>query len=91
MVLLQRDDLAAAGLSPGDRVDVTSHFRGETRTVKGFRVVPFGVPRRCAAAYFPEANPLVPIGSAAERSNTPTYKSIEITIARAIEARSGPQ
>ena len=53
--------------------------------MKGFRVVPFGVPRRCAAAYFPEANPLVPIGSTAERSNTPTYKSIEVSISRAVE------
>ena len=87
MVLLHADDIASEGLPPGDRVDLTSHFRGETRTAKGFRVVPFGVPRRCAAAYFPEANPLVPIGSATERSNTPTYKSIEITMARAIEVR----
>jgi molybdopterin-dependent oxidoreductase alpha subunit len=87
VLLLHSDDIDSAGLHPGDRVDITSHFRGETRTVKGFRVVPFGVPRRCAAAYFPEANPLVPIGSAAERSNTPTYKSIEVSISRAIESQ----
>jgi hypothetical protein len=50
-------------------------------------VAPYDLPRRCAAAYFPEANPLVPVDSAAERSFTPTYKSIVISItpARTLE------
>ena len=41
------------------------------------------LPRGCAAAYFPEANPLVPAADAAEGSNTPAYKSIEISLTRA--------
>jgi molybdopterin-dependent oxidoreductase alpha subunit len=81
VVLLHRDDLAAAGLHEGQRVDLTSHFRGATRSVRGFRVVAYEVPRGCAAAYFPEANPLVALDSVAAGSHTPTYKSIEISIA----------
>ena len=80
VVFLHPDDLRDAGLIAGTRVDLTSHFDGVTRTIHGFRLVPFDVPRGCAAAYFPEANPLVPLESFAERSRTPTYKSIPITI-----------
>jgi hypothetical protein len=35
----------------------------------------------CVAAYFPEANVLVPIGSVALRSNTPTSKAVVVTLA----------
>ena len=80
VVLLHPDDLAAAGLRAGQGVDLTSHFRAETRTLRGFSTVPYDLPRRCAAAYFPEANGLVPVASVAERSRTPTYKSIEISV-----------
>jgi molybdopterin-dependent oxidoreductase alpha subunit len=83
VVLLHRDDLAAAGLAEGERVDLTSHFRGETRCVRGFRTIAYDVPRGCAAAYFPEANPLVALESVAAGSHTPTYKSIEVSITRA--------
>ena len=38
VVLLHADDIAAAGLRAGQGVDLTSHFRGETRTLRGFRV-----------------------------------------------------
>jgi anaerobic selenocysteine-containing dehydrogenase len=81
VVFLHPEDVAAAGLAEGRRVDLTSHFRGEQRAVRGFRVVPYDIPRGCAATYFPEANPLVAIDDVAERSRTPAYKSIEISIA----------
>jgi anaerobic selenocysteine-containing dehydrogenase len=80
VVFVHRDDLVAAGLAEGARVDLTSHFRGETRCLRGFRTVAYDVPRGCAAAYFPEANPLVALDSVAHGSHTPTYKSIEISI-----------
>jgi anaerobic selenocysteine-containing dehydrogenase len=82
VVFLHPEDLAHAGLAAGDRVDLTSHFGEESRVVRGFTVVPYDLPRRCAATYFPEGNPLVPIGSVADGSNTPTYKSVRITITR---------
>jgi len=80
VVLLHPEELAAAGLRAGQAVDLTSHFRGATRTLRGFRALPYDVPRGCAAAYFPEANALVPLESRAERSHTPSYKSIEISV-----------
>ena len=82
VVLLHADDLAERGLADGAQIDVTSHFEGETRTLLGFRAVAYDVPRGCAAAYFPEANALVPLGAFADKSLTPAYKSIPITLAR---------
>jgi hypothetical protein len=62
------------------RVDITSHFGAEQRVARSFQLVPFPIPRRCVAAYFPEANVLVPVSSVAERSNTPTSKSIHVSL-----------
>ena len=80
VILIHPDELASRGLVSGQAVTVTSHFRGETRTAPGFVVLPYDAPRGAAVAYFPEANVLVPIGSVADKSRTPTSKSIAITI-----------
>ncbi len=81
VVFVNEADLERRGLLPGQRVDITSHFQGETRRAEGFLTVPYAIPEGCAAAYFPEANVLVPIGSVAARSNTPTFKSLVVTLA----------
>jgi molybdopterin-dependent oxidoreductase alpha subunit len=73
-------DIAARGWSAGMRVDITSHFGPERRVAKRFQLVPYAIPRRCLAAYYPEANVLVPLGSVARESNTPTYKSLHVSL-----------
>ena len=83
VVLLHPDDIAAEGVKAGDLVDLESRFGPERRVLRGFAVVAYDVPRRCAATYYPEANALVPIGSVADGCNTPTYKSVRIVIRRA--------
>ncbi|HKS27490.1 MAG TPA: FdhF/YdeP family oxidoreductase [Pyrinomonadaceae bacterium] len=80
VVLMNAEDIREAGLEEGQSVDLTSHFEGEERTARRFRIVPFSIPRRCAATYFPETNVLVPVGSVADKSNTPASKSVIITI-----------
>lgn len=80
VVLAHPEDLAAAGLAPGQRVDLESEVDGERRALRNFRTLAYDVPHGCAAAYFPEANALVPVTSYAERSRTPTFKSIPITM-----------
>ncbi len=80
VLFINRDDLAARGWKAGMRVDITSHFGDERRVARSFQLVPYAIPRRCLAAYFPEANVLVPVGSVAEHSNTPTSKSIHVTL-----------
>jgi molybdopterin-dependent oxidoreductase alpha subunit len=80
VVLLNPQDIEELGLKNGQVVDLTSHFEDVERTARKFVVVEYDIPRKCAATYFPETNVLVPIGSAAERSNTPTSKFVIITV-----------
>ncbi|MFP2904857.1 FdhF/YdeP family oxidoreductase [Pyxidicoccus sp. 3LFB2] len=90
VVLLNPADVKELGLAEGQVVDLTSHFQGETRVARKFRVVPYNIPRRCAATYFPEANVLVPVDSFAEKSRTPTSKSVVITLSPSTEAAHPP-
>ena len=80
VILMNPEDMEEANLTERQVVHLHSDFEGETRTAPSFYVVPFPIARRCVATYFPETNVLVPINSTAERSNTPTSKSIVITI-----------
>jgi len=77
---MNEDDMREDGLVQGQIVDLTSHFRGEERRAERFMVAPYPIPRGCTATYYPETNALVPIGSVAEKSNTPTSKSVVITV-----------
>jgi molybdopterin-dependent oxidoreductase alpha subunit len=80
VIFMNSEDMRAAGLVQGQPVDITSHFEGNERQADRFLVAPYSIPRGCVAAYFPEANVLVPIGSVADKSNTPTSKSVIVSI-----------
>ena len=80
VIFLHREDMRERGLVAQQPVDITSYFKGEQRVGRLFLAIPYDIPRGCAAAYFPEANVLVPVGSTADESNTPVSKSIVITI-----------
>ena len=92
VVLINPEDMKQQAWQAGDRLDITSHFknkgREETREAACFLAVPYDIPRGCVATYFPEANVLVPIGSVALRSNTPTSKAVVVSLARSIVERS---
>jgi anaerobic selenocysteine-containing dehydrogenase len=87
VLFMNEQDIQEAGLVQGQLVDITSHFRGEERHAPQFMVAPYKIPRRCAAAYFPEANVLVPNGSVADESNCPASKSVSITVRPSAEQR----
>ncbi|MDP9118501.1 MAG: FdhF/YdeP family oxidoreductase [Actinomycetota bacterium] len=80
VVFVNTDDLRDLGLRDGDLVDLVSIWSDGERRARAFRAVDYPTPRGCAAAYFPEANVLVPLDSTAEVSNTPTSKSIVIRL-----------
>lgn len=80
VLFMNPQDLKTRGLKPLEVIDITSHFRGETRTAPRFLALPYDIPEGNCAAYFPEANILVPIDSFAETSLTPTSKSVLVTI-----------
>ena len=85
VVFVNPADIAAFGLTDGDRVDLVSEFTGsdgvvQERRAEDFLVVPYATPVGNAAAYYPETNPLVPLDHVAQRSNTPASKSIVIRL-----------
>ncbi|OEC35065.1 oxidoreductase alpha (molybdopterin) subunit [Pseudomonas cuatrocienegasensis] len=74
-------DIIRLGFKPGQKVDLTSLWNdGVERKVYGFTLLAFDIPAGQAAAYYPEANPLVPLESYGARSFTPTSKFIAIRV-----------
>ncbi len=79
VVFMNADDMQEEGFVTKQLVDISSHFESVQRTVRGFQVISYDIPRRCAAAYYPETNPLVPLENFADVSQTPASKSIVVT------------
>ena len=85
VIFLNESDMRKKNIVSGDILDIFSLASdGIRRTAKGFKAIPYNIPEGCAAAYFPEANVLVPLNSVADKSHTPTSKFIEIEIERMI-------
>jgi len=80
VVLMNQSDMDDNDWSEGDLVDLTSHFEGTELHAREWYIVPYDIPKGNIATYFPEANVLVPLDSVAEGSNTPTSKSVVVTI-----------
>jgi molybdopterin-dependent oxidoreductase alpha subunit len=74
-------DLAMLGLEAGQWVDITSVWDDDVeRRAERFVLVEYDIPRGCLGAYYPETNPLVPLGSVADGAGTPTSKSIPVLL-----------
>ncbi|MEP0177436.1 MAG: FdhF/YdeP family oxidoreductase [Paraglaciecola sp.] len=83
---LSGQDIKALGFKVGDIVDIHSHWPDDniqTRTAKDFTLVEFDIPQGSSAAYYPETNDLIPLSSVAEKSNTPAYKSVVVSLTAA--------
>jgi formate dehydrogenase major subunit len=77
-------DLDELGFAEGDFVDIHGEAAdGVDRVLKQFRVIGYPTAIGCVAAYFPEANILVPLDSTAEGSNTPASKSVIVRLEHA--------
>jgi molybdopterin-dependent oxidoreductase alpha subunit len=73
-------DLQRLGLEAGARVDIVSVWDDGERTAPDFLLVEYDIPPGCVAAYYPETNSLVPLGSHAERARTPASKSVPVRL-----------
>lgn len=81
VVLLNEADIKRFGLKEGEAVSLTSVAQdGIRRRLDGFTVVPYDIPKGCVGAYYPEANPLIPLYQHAEGSYTPAAKSVPVRI-----------
>jgi molybdopterin-dependent oxidoreductase alpha subunit len=90
VVFINRRELEKRGLRPGERVDVsTLSTDGIERVVRSLEIVEYSLPDGCCGAYYPEANPLVPLYAFDPQSRTPSYKSIPVLLKRS--AAVGPE
>jgi formate dehydrogenase major subunit len=84
VVMVSPADLVELGLVDGQRVDLVSEWPAgdqvTERRAENFRIVGYPTARGCAAAYYPETNPLIPLDSVADVSNTPTSKSVVVRL-----------
>jgi molybdopterin-dependent oxidoreductase alpha subunit len=81
LIFMNEVDMKERGLSKYDLADVTSFAKdGSTRTVRGYRAIPYNIPRGSAAGYMPELNALCPIGDYSESSDQPLMKHLIVSI-----------
>ncbi|WP_019482007.1 FdhF/YdeP family oxidoreductase [Arthrobacter sp. TB 23] len=81
VVFVNPEDLAELGFSDGQYVDIRGEYQdGRERVLRNWRVVSYPSARGCAAAYYPEANVLVPLEELAEGSNTPMSKAVIVRL-----------
>jgi len=81
IVMMNPEDMEKLGAKSYGSIDLTSHFEDRTIESLEWKVVPYDIPKGNLAAYFPEANVLIPLESVAKGSNTPTSKWVEVSVA----------
>ncbi|MDN0081919.1 FdhF/YdeP family oxidoreductase [Crenobacter sp. SG2305] len=91
VVFINPADIVMLGFKNGDWVDMSTVWEdGIERRANYFRLVEYDIPRGCIGAYYPETNPLVPLGSVGDVCNTPTSKSIPVLLHRSSQPVSMP-
>lgn len=81
VLLISPEEMVKADLSEGQVVSLISDADdGVLREVNGLAVMPFDLPPGCVGAYYPEANPLVPLSHHDKLSKTPASKSVPVRI-----------
>jgi molybdopterin-dependent oxidoreductase alpha subunit len=87
VVFMNNEDLVRLGLRNGESVDLTTAIEpAMLRRITGFRIVEYAIPKGSCAAYYPEANPLFPLGHHDPHSKTPSYKLLPVIVSRSSEA-----
>jgi len=84
VVFLNRNDIVRLGFVPGGWVRLRTAVEPTVRREAGpFQIIAYDIPVGCAAAYYPEANALVPLWHYAKRSKVPAAKSVPVVLLHA--------
>ncbi len=75
-------DLETHGLEHGDLVDIETISTDRRLRLEKITVIEYGIAPGSVAAYYPEANVLVPLDYIDKECGTPSYKSIPVRILR---------
>jgi anaerobic selenocysteine-containing dehydrogenase len=82
VIFVNEGDLAAHNLEQGDVVDVeTALPSGAPLRLEGLTAVAYDIALGSVAAYYPEANALVPLSYHDTQGGTPSYKSVPVRLA----------
>ncbi|XQW86396.1 FdhF/YdeP family oxidoreductase [Thalassotalea piscium] len=81
VVFINEKDAKKLALVEDDIVTITSIWSdNKMRSVTGFKIKYYEIPKGNLAAYYPETNPLVPLDSIGDKSFTPTSKAIAVML-----------
>ena len=80
VVFVHPADLEANGLEHGDTIDVETALPAAAQRLVGYTAIAHDIARGSIAAYYPEANCLVPLDYHDPESGTPAYKSVPVRI-----------
>jgi len=87
LLFMNKEDMAERGLGEFDLIDITSHARdGGTRTVWGYRAVPYDTPRGSVTGYMPELNVLCALSDASSQSDQPLTKHLIVEVTPSAQA-----
>ncbi len=83
VLFMNAQDLAARNIEHGDLVDIESAIPGYEHKSIRLTAIAHDIAPGSVGAYYPEANPLCPLGYQDPESGTPSYKSLPVRIRRA--------
>jgi len=84
VLFMNEEDMAAYGIEHGDLVDIETVTPGRSLKLKNITAIIYNIAKGSVAAYYPEANVLVPRDYVDKESGTPSYKSVPVRVARAV-------
>lgn len=80
VLFMNEEDMQQLGLEHGDRVDITTALPDSQQRLDDITLVAYSIAPGTVAAYYPEANVLVPLNYLDKESGTPSYKSVPVRI-----------
>ena len=80
VLFMNEEDMQQLGLEHGDRVDITTALPDSRQRLDDITLVAYSIAPGTVAAYYPEANVLVPLNYLDKESGTPSYKSVPVRI-----------
>ena len=88
ILFMHAEDMRDRGLDKFDLIDITSYARdGTTRSVYGYRAVPYDTPRGSVTGYMPELNALCALDDYSRASGQPLTKHLVVEVAASARPR----
>ncbi|MBB5508086.1 FdhF/YdeP family oxidoreductase [Paraburkholderia atlantica] len=80
VLFMNETDLQEHGLEHGDLVDIETVTSGRQLRLKNITAIAYAIAKGSVAAYYPEANVLVPLDHLDKECGTPAYKSVPVRV-----------